>query len=244
MKRPFAIHLVFGIALIVTGCGAPAEKQAGPRAATDGWMTGPQVDQVLRAAGDIRVSGTAAPFGRVVLTGSDGVAYAAGADEAGHFDIRLPAPRTDALLAVEAQVGQIAYPVPGRLLVSADPRGPIALLGIGAPTRRLDGTGALDAVDADGRAGFLSGRATPNTDVMIVRNGVSLTAASDPLGRWTLAIGSGLGAPIQIGDRAFIPPAMVEVTSGRLVRAGQGWRIGWVGPDGARQVTWLPDRAQ
>ncbi|WP_269513392.1 hypothetical protein [Brevundimonas subvibrioides] len=244
MKRPFAIQLMFGVALIVTGCGAPAEKQAGPQAATDGWVAGPQVDQVSRAAGIIRVSGTAAPFGRVVLTGPDGVAYAAGADETGHFDIRLPAPRTDALLAVEAQVGQIAYPAPGRLLVSADPGGPVALLGIGAPTRRLDGTGALDAVDADGRAGFLSGRATANTDVTIVRNGVSLTAASDPQGRWTLAIGGDVGAPIQIGDRAFVPPAMTEATSGSLVRAGQGWRIGWISPDGARQVTWLPDRSQ
>lgn len=244
MKRLFVIQMMFGAALLVAACGSPAEKPTGSETANNGWIAEPRVEQVTRGGDAIHVIGMAAPFGRVVLTGADGVAFAAGADEAGHFDIRLPAPKADAVLAVEAQVGQIAYPAPGRLLVSADPRGPVAILGIGAPTRRLDGAGALDAIDADGRAGFLSGRAAANTEVAIVRNGVGLTAKSDAEGRWMLAVGDDAGAGLRVGDRAFVPPELTGAAENGLARAGQGWRIAWTGPDGARQVTWLPDRSR
>lgn len=240
MKRSFALCLAVCAVLGVFACGSPPETPAGAEAATNGWVAGPRVDGVARVGDAIVVSGLGAPFGRIVLTGPDGVAYAASADETGHFDIRLPAPKRDALLVVEAQVGQIAYPAPGRLLVSADPRGPVALLGIGAPTRRLDTAGPLDAVDTDGRAGFLSGRAGAGSAVAVGRSGGG-TVTSGEDGRWTLLVSGEVAAPVQVGERVFTPPAMVVATDGVLERAGEGWRLGWTSTDGARQVTWFPD---
>lgn len=241
MKRSFAICAVVGAILGLFACGSPPETPAGAEAATDGWVAGPRVDRVVREGNAIVVSGLGARFGRIVLTGPDGVAYAAGADEAGHFDIRLPAPKQDALLAVEAQVGQIAYPAPGRLLVPLDPRGPVALLGIGAPTRRLDPAGPLDAVDTDGRAGFLSGRAGAGAAVAVGRRGGGTVTAGED-GRWTLLVSGDGSEPVQVGDRVFTPPPMVVTIDGVLERAGEGWRLGWTSTGGARQVTWFPDR--
>jgi len=240
MKRSFAVCLMIGASLASAGCGASPDAAPRGEVANDGWVAGPRIERVARSGAFILVGGQAAPLGRVVLTGPDGVAYAAGADDAGRFDVRVPAPARDSLLAIEAQVGQVAYPAPYRLLVTANPDGPIALLAIGVPTRRIDGTGLLDAVDSDGRAGFVSGRSDPNTEVLVARGGaVALTA--DETGRWSLATSGDTGVPVQVGSQTFVPPAMTVTSDGVLERAGLGWQIGWRSADGARQVTWFPD---
>lgn len=240
MKRYSAICLAIGAALLVAGCGARPEDAPAAPAATEGWVAGPRVDRVARSGTQLVVSGATAPLGRVVLTGADGVAYAANADNAGLFDVRIPVPTQTVLLAVEAQVGQIAYPGPYRLLIAAQADGPVALLGPGAPTRRLDTAGRLDAIDTDGRAVFLSGRAPPRTSVN-VGPGEEGGVVADDEGRWTTLSGN-VGAPVEVAGRVFVPPEMTATRDGVLERAGAGWRIAWTGVDGARQVTWFPDR--
>ncbi|WP_077355646.1 hypothetical protein [Brevundimonas sp. LM2] len=206
----------------------------------DGWASSPRVEGVIRTGGMLVVGGRTEPLGRVVLTGADGVAYAAGADAGGRFDVRIPAWTQDVVLDVKAQVGQIAYPAPYRLLVAADPRGPIALLAIGAPTRRLGPAPALDAIDTDGRATLLSGRSAPQSEVS-VGMAQGRPVATDAMGRWTTSVSGAAGAPVQVGNATFEPPPLSLDGETRLRRLGGGWVIAWGGAGGARQTTWFPD---
>lgn len=240
MKRPFAICLLIGATLAAAACGASPEPRPDVEAVRDGWVTSPLVDGVARTGDMIVVGGLTEPLGRVVLTGTDGVAYAAGADEDGRFDVRIPAPTQDVLLDVKAQVGQVAYPAPYRLLVAADARAPIALLAIGAPTRRLGPAPALDAIDSDGRATLLSGRGAPGSEVSAGMSDAR-PVATDAEGRWSMGVGAIPGAPVQVGNATFDTPVLSLDGESRLQRLGAGWTIAWGGPGGVRQATWFPD---
>jgi hypothetical protein len=231
--------MIVGV-LALTGCRPAPESRSVVGSATDGWIGGPRVERVLRRGDLIVVSGTTEPLGRVVLTGGDGVVYAAGADEQGHFDVRVPTPARAELLAVKAQVGQIAYPAPYRLLIAADPSGPLALLAIGAPSRRLDAGPELDAIDSDGRSALVSGRGAPESRIAI---GVPepATVPTDSAGRWTVAVNALSDGAIRVGSESFAPPPLVPGGEDSLERAGKGWLLTWRGTGGGRQVTWFPD---
>jgi hypothetical protein len=243
MKRRIALTLIVTAAVLATGCGerpAPAAEQTPAR---DGWVMPPIIDAVEAGRGDLGVSGQASPLGRVVVSGPGGQAYAAGADEDGRFELRIPRPAHDALFVVEARVGQLGYPAPYRLLVAADPAGPIALLTVGAPTRRLDPAGAgVDAIDSDGRATFVSGRAAPGADIEVEVGGVR-TVTATPDGRWSLAAPGNGSSPVRVGGVELAPPGGEAAADGVLERAGAGWRFSWSIPGGARQTTWFPGEA-
>lgn len=239
MKRPFASTLVVAAALSVAACGERAAPATAEAPTEGGWVMPPIVDAVTPAGGDLRLQGRAAPLGRVVVSGPGGQAYAAGADAEGRFDLPIPRPATDTVFTVEARSGQLSYPAAYRLLVSAQPNGPMGLLSIGAPTRRLDPGQGLDAIDSDGTAVFLSGRAAPDTVVQIEVGGPR-TATTDARGRWALAA-SGSGGLVRVGGETYAA-AHGPGTDGVLERAGAGWRMSWAGPGGARQTTWFPDR--
>ncbi len=241
MKRPIVQTLIFAAALIVAACGerpAPAASQA---PANNGWVMPPVIDAVTPAGSDLKLSGHASPLGRVVISGPGNQAYAVGADQDGRFDLRIPRPSRDTLFTVEARVGQLGYPAPYRLLVAADPAGPIGLLSVGAPARRLDSAGPLDALDSDGSSSLLSGRGGPDA-VVEVEVGAPHTVRTGPDGRWSLALASVRASAIRLGSVVYAPPSGAALVEGVLERAGAGWRITWSTPGGGRQTTWFPDR--
>lgn len=238
MKRPILPTLVVVGALALSACGQPTRPTEATAPET-GWVMPPVVDTAEAYGRDVLVTGHAAPLGRVVVSSGGDLAYAVGADETGRFELRVPRPARDTLFKVEALLGQAGYPAPYRLLVGADPRAPIALLAIGAPTRRLDPGSSLDAVDSDGRAAFLSGRAEPGSSVVVVGL-AERRAVADGQGRWRMA-GAGDGStPITVAGIAYSPMPGGAPTD-VLERAGNGWRIAWTSPGSGRQATWFPD---
>lgn len=241
MKRRIASTFAAAVVLVVSGCGQQAQPQA--EAAPDtGWVMPPEIDAVAATGRELIVHGQASPLGRVVVSGAGGLAYAVGADAEGRFELRVPRPAHDTLFLVEARVGQEGFPAPYRLLIGADPQAPIALLAIGAPTQRLDAGPGLDAVDTDGRAAFVSGRAAAGTQV-VIDGAVQRSVTADAAGRWRLA-GSGDGTtPITVAGRTYAPAPGGAAAPDTLERAGAGWRIGWSSPGGGRQSTWFPDAA-
>ncbi len=242
MKRsiggtPVLVALAISL-LAAVGCSRQAEEAGptAPAAVDDGWVAPPRVQAAVRAGAAIVVSGLADPGARVVLRVDGGDAYAVAADEQGRFELPLTTPPSDALFVIETQTGQSAASAPERLFVSGDPTGPLALVSSGAASRRLDPAPALDAVDADGAALLLSGRARPGSRVSVVREDqTSLEALAGPDGRWTVRISPGGAAALTVAGRRFAYPGV----SGD---AGQGWRIERPLEGGARQVTWFPRR--
>lgn len=210
--------------------------------ALSGWAQPPRIQTVTRAQGAVTVTGLAAPGARIVLRGADGAAFAASTDEAGRFDIRIGAPDHDLLLIPETQTGQDAAPAPERLLIVGGAQGPVVMLAPGSAGRRLDGAGALGAVDSDGRMLALSGRAQPGQSVSVTLNGRAVAVAqADATGHWS-AVAAPAGGParLEVGGSVYDYPG--EDGAGAIAaRAGAGWRLAWDVPSGGRQVTWLPD---
>ena len=240
MKRPIASILAATVGLIVSACGEQALPATEATQET-GWVMPPEIDEVASTGRELIVRGQASPLGRVVVSGAGDLAYAVGADAEGRFELRVPRPAHDTLFLVEARAGQAGFPAPYRLLIGADPSAPIALLAIGAPTQRLDAGPGLDAVDTDGRAAFVSGRATAGAEV-VIEGSVQRRVMADEDGRWRLA-GSGDGStPITIDGRAYAPDPGGAATPGALLRTGAGWSITWSSPGGGRQSTWFPDK--
>lgn len=250
MKRPIAVLVsVAALAVVAGGCSDRGADPAGPSTrASDGWIRPPAIRSVERRGAVLVFHGRAEPNARVVLRSDAGAAYAAAADADGTFDIRMTAAAGDQLLQPETQVGQDAVLSPERLLIVAGGHGPIALVRAGGPTRRLDRAPALGAVDSDGRAMLASGMAPQGRAPAVVRvgDGEQARPVVGADGRWTALLGSSPGgaATVAVGAQSFAWPGVAARASGLSVeRAGAGWRVGWPGPAGAWQTTWLPDAA-
>ncbi|MDP3800857.1 MAG: hypothetical protein Q8Q71_01595 [Brevundimonas sp.] len=231
--------------LALAACSPSATPQT-DRVQTEapaGWTRPPAIAAVQGTRGSLVFTGQAEPGARVVLRADSGAAYAAAADDGGRFEIRMAAPAGDLLLRPETQVGQDAAHSPDRLLIVAGGRGPIVILRPGGPTRRLDRAPALGAIDSDGRMRLASG--TSSSAVELQAGGESGRVAPDSSGRWSLALGPSAGPDeIRVGARTFAWPGEgAPGTALRVERAGEGWRVVWTGPAGARQSTWLPDAA-
>lgn len=240
MKRRNVLWAVIALfaATGLAACGdGAAETAAAEGAAISGWAIPPRIDSVVSAQATLIFKGQAQPGGRVVLRSTDGAAYAAVADDQGAFDIRMAAPAGSMMLTPETQVGQEASPAPQRLVILDGGRGPIALLTPGASARRLNATPSLGAVDADGRSVLVSGRSAPGGDVSVqIDDRATAVVQAGPDGDWSLTV-DGVGARrIAVDGDVFAYPG-----AGPAGRAGDGWRVDWTSPDGARQSTWLPD---
>lgn len=244
MKRAMLSTVAGAFAAASFACSpVPSEEPRNGDQATAGWTRPPAVTSVERAGAGLVVSGTAEPEGRVVLRSDEGEAYAASADARGRFEVRLPAPARHLLLRPETQVGQDAAPSPDQLLILAGGEGPIAVLRTGAPTRRLDAAPALGAIDSDGGMRLASGRAPSGVPRVEVRSGAQIVeVVPDRSGQWSVMLPPRERPDeIEVAGRAFTWPGAVAPSTGLSVaRAGAGWRIGWSGPGGARQSTWLP----
>jgi hypothetical protein len=248
MKRAiFAAVAATVAASLAGGCSAPPAREAQAETApATGWTRPPAILSVRRGPATLIFSGEAEPGARVVLRNDAGVAYAAAADGEGRFEIRMTAPQGALLLRPETQVGQDAAASPDRLLILEGGRGPIAVLRTGGSTRRLDAAPALGAVDSDGEGALASGRtAEPGAAVSIDAGGEAARVTSDASGRWSVVLGPmGSAGAIRVGEAAFAWPGPGADKGGLQVeRAGAGWRVGWSGPAGARQWTWMPDAA-
>ncbi len=256
MKRSiFAALTAFPLAgaLVLAGCGERAGEAAPAQSAESEWTATPVIHQAVRDARGLRVTGVTAPRGRVVLRGGDGPAFATGSDAEGRFTLQISNQATDTLFAVESQRGEQAAPAPYDLLVAKDPAGPIVMLAEGAPSRRLDGQGVLDAIDSDGRALVASGRASPRSAVSIrAGDDVVLETVADAGGRWSAVLMPEGAGPttVTMGERRYDYPGPGAAPTSvpgdrRAVRfdpAGQGWRAAWRLADGGWRSSWFPAR--
>lgn len=234
--------------LPVAACSpAPQRVQdaAPPEDAARGWSRTPQIDQVRRDGGDLVFSGMAEGGARVVLRNDADAdaAFAAVADSAGKFEIRMAAPRGDLWLRPETRTGQTAAVSPDLLVIIAGGQGPVVLLRPGAATRRLAGGPALGAIDSDGRIRRLSGLVAPGSaGLEISVDSAPLMVMPDSEGRW-----NAVTAPdarfqtVTVEGRTFTWPGDGAGAEGRFIeRAGDGWRIHWP-LGGGHQTIWLPD---
>ncbi|WP_396593252.1 hypothetical protein [Brevundimonas sp. R86498] len=240
MKRPITPFLIVAVFFASTACRERPLPEAQAMPEPGGWLMPPQIESVVVEGAGLNLRGRSAPLGRVAVGDPGGQAYAVAADGEGRFELRIPRPARDTLFVVEGRAGQQSYPAPYRLLVAADPSGPIGLVSIGAPTRRLDPGPALDAVDTDGRAALVSGRARAGSQV-IVRSGRESEATADREGRWTVAVAGGVET-IEVAGQVFTPTSVPPGREGALEPVAGGWQVSWRAPDGARQTTWFPDR--
>lgn len=248
MKRPICAVvavIAVGLSLGVVACMPEPERPARDAAGnTTGWTQPPQILSVQQADASLIFVGRAEPGARVVLRNDQGAAYAAAAGTDGRFEIRMAAPRGLLLLRPETQIGQDAARSPDRLLIIDGGRGPIAVLRPGGPTRRLDPAPVLGAVDSDARSVLASGRtAARGQRLEISAAGDTLDVISGEGGRWSVLLGPvGSGQTVRVGEQTFAWPGPGATGSDlQIDRAGAGWRVGWAGPGGAYQWTWLPD---
>jgi len=237
MKRRIVLLAALGLGL--AGCGSEPPV-SGNATAERAWITPPTIATAGVEGSSLVLTGTASPLGRVVLVTPGARVFAAAADEVGRFRLIAPRPDTDTLFTVEVQAGEARYPSPGRLLVAGASDGPIAFVSPGAPTRRFDPAPALDSVDSDGRAIFLSGRAAASSTVMITA-GVQRPVVAGEDGRWSV---SPVGQPavVEVDGQPFATRTDLPGEEG-LSRDPGGWRLVWATPGGARQTTWFPARA-
>ncbi|GAA0623512.1 hypothetical protein GCM10009422_19490 [Brevundimonas kwangchunensis] len=244
MKRAIFAGMLLGASAALAACSdAPrSADKVDPASQATGWTQPPEITGVRRGPATLIFSGMAEPGARVVLRNDEGAAFAAAADERGAFEIRMTAPRAHLVLRPETQVGQDAAVSPDRLLILAD--GPIAVLRAGGPTRRLGDSPALGAVDSDGRAALASGQAAEGVARVAVAAGSELLQVTpDATGHWSVVLaGAGAAQSIRVGSTTFAWPGPGAGTDSLTAeRAGEGWRVAWNGPAGARQWTWLPD---
>lgn len=236
MKRRITLVTMLCAGTAACGSDTPVSASSGTEKA---WITPPTIETATIEGGSLTVTGTASPSGRVVLVAPTGQVFAAAAGDTGRFRLVTPRPSGDTLFTAEVQSGQARYPAPGRLLVSGIAGGPIAFVSAGAPTRRFDPAAGLDAVDSDGQAIFLSGRAAASTTVTVTA-GVQRPVAVGQDGRWSVAP-AGSPPVIQINGQSFEPQIDLNGDDG-LSPTSRGWRLVWTVPGGARQVTWFPGR--
>lgn len=247
----------FGLAILLVSCGG---DETGPAAAGgdvadaqvagagSGWIMPPSVTGLRRDGTELVVSGQADPGGRVVLRTPAGRAYAAVADAAGLFEVRLTA--IDGLvLTPEAQLGQESVPAPGRMVILDAASGSAVLLSPGGTSRRLGEGPLLSSVDHDGRAVILSGHAAPGANVRVEVPGRGpIQVQADAAGQWRIGMDGGPPSEVRVQGQVFSVPAM-SVDSGdgaasaitRLERE-DGFLLKWQAPDGAPQTSWLPRR--
>ena len=253
MKRRIVVAWVgawVGAALALAGCNAPVEGTKGEDARLDdGWTGAPSISAVTLQGGRLLVSGDAPPRARVVLRGDQDTAFAAGADEAGRFELLVGVLSSPMLLTPEVQIGQFPAPGPERLVLAGDggPGGSLlaALLIEGGASRRLSPGPVVDSVDGDGHGLVVAGRAKPGARISVSADGgAAVEAAADASGRWTAALSS-IGdrpARIAVGGAAFAYPGPATGDGvGRIERSGDGWRLTRMLSASAKQTSWFPD---
>jgi hypothetical protein len=231
--------------MALAGCNGPVERSKGEEAREDGgWTASPQIRAVERQGSGLVVRGDAPPGARVVLRGGQDVAFAAGTDAAGRFELRVGELPSAMLLMPEVQVGQFPASGPEKLLLAGE--GDLAALLVeGGPSRRLSAGPALASVDGDGRGLVVAGRAKSGTQVAVSADGgPAIEAVADSTGRWTAVLPNVGDRPvtIEVGGASFAYPGPTGATGvGLIERSGSGWRLTRALSPSSRQTSWFPD---
>lgn len=236
--------------MVLAGCTAPVERSKGEEAPQDGgWAAAPRIGAVVRQGAGLVIRGDAPPGARVVLRGDQEVAFAAGADASGRFELHVGVMPEGMVLTPEVQIGQFPAPGPERLLLAGGPdvaSGMLAALIIeGGASRRLSPGPALDSVDGDGRGLVAAGRARPGSRVSVSADGGSVVEAiANAEGRWVAALPNVGDRRVDIvaGGAAFTYPGPAGgEASGQIERTDGGWRLTRLLSASARQTSWFPD---
>jgi hypothetical protein len=245
MKRQITATVVLAATLVAAAAGCSKQGDSAAKAvdapAASVWVQPPHVEAAMRDGAGVVVRGRAGPDARVVLRGADGAAVAVAADAAGRFELRVPAGTGDIRLTPEVQVGEDAAPSPETLVLVQAGRGPLFLIASGEPTRRLDGRGALDAVDSDGAAVILSGRTAGGPPNVLI-DGARTVVMQGTAGAWRATAPGGGAVVIEVDGVRFAFPGFGSQSDFTPVRAGDGWRLTWPTGTSGRQTVWLPDR--
>lgn len=246
MKRRIVVAWA-GAALALASCSAPVERVQGEAAPQDGgWTVSPRINAVERQGAGLVVRGEASPGARVVLRGDKDVAFAAGADASGRFELRVAVLPSAMLLTPEVQMGQFPASGPEQLILAGEGEDLAALVVEGGASRRLSAGPALDSVDGDGRGLMVAGRAAPGASVAVSADGgAKVEAVANAAGRWTAALPNVGDRPVTItvdGASFAYPGPAGAADVGLIQRSGSGWRLTRLLSASARQTSWFPDR--
>ena len=244
MKRyrqvKYAVTALAVAGTMLSGCGPNGSEQSFERAAVSSWQQPPSVGAVSWLGQMATISGLVSPSARVVFAGERGEAYAVSADAGGNFTLVIDVPNEGLLLRPRIQIGAGTIEGQGALFLASGDRPVAAILFAGEGAYRLDGGGLLDAVDADGEALILSGRAEKGRDTTLVVNGQNVTVDANSDGRWAV-VAPDNGAPIDIVlDGVGYRFPGIQRTAGVSRIRDSGWLVTRDFGGDAVQSTWLP----
>jgi hypothetical protein len=155
-------------------------------------------------------------------------------------------PVRDKLFAVESRRGEQVALAPYQMFIAAGAVGPVALVGDGMATLRLDPAGPLDTIDSDGRALLASGRAPPGTEVLVrIGERLAVPVVSNAEGRWSLNLRLEGAGPVAVlvGERRYLYPGPGAPPSDDMLvfdTAAEGWLMVRSLSQGSWQSTWFP----
>lgn len=244
MKRcrqvKYALTSFAVVAVMLSGCNREGSPESLERSAVNGWQQPPSVLSVSWREQMASVSGLASPSARVVFAGERGEAYAVSANSDGNFLLVIDVPKEGLLLRSRIQVGGGAVEGQGVLFLAASPQPVAAILFAGEGAYRLDGGGLLDAVDADGEALILSGRAVAAQETSLIVGGQNVSVDANADGRWAV-VSPDTGAPVDIvlnGVSYHFPGVQKE--AGLRTGEDSDWLVTRNFGGNAVQSTWLP----
>jgi len=244
--------------LVLAGC-SPADREVRPVGETRatalqaGYGISPMPLTLRVDAQGVMVSGRAAPLARIRLATPAGDARFSSTDQAGAWQLRLPASDQPRLFGLSSALGTQTVQSQGYLLVTPAGRGIMLRSGAGALSLDADRSGIL-AIDFDREGGALvSGRAGAGEGLTLRIDGrqpVEGRASTD--GRFSMAFSQPISpGPHEVrifGNRTdwtvnfdARPAAALADGPFRVAPLPKGLRIDWMTPAGGVQTTILFD---
>lgn len=254
-RAPFPIVAAAGLtALSLAGCGpgAPAAPPPAPKHDTleVGYVASPQVTNLELQAGQVRLSGAAAPNAIVRLATPGGQARQAHADGDGRWSLMTPAAGEAAIYGLSQNVDGRTVQAQGYVLVTPDGQGVLLRAGAGARTLGREPESGVTAFDIDRDGGaVVSGRGPAGAAVSARIDGRKLGEGRvDEEGRFSLP----LTGPVSPGSHSLKvfgdqvdASVVVDARSAPPLTAGPfrtspvpaGLRVDWMTPGGGVQTT-------
>jgi hypothetical protein len=207
-------------ALTLAACGPDrptAPAPAPPPPASAGYIQPPAVDVATVAAGQVALSGVAAPGARVRLANPEGAASVATADAKGRWSLTLPGSGQARIFGLSMMAQERQVQGQGYLLLTPAGRGVLLRAGAGAVVLGATEPARITALDFDGEGGaIVSGTAPANGAVSVTAGGrAAATGKADPSGRYAIAI-----------NQPLDPGAQRIVVKGDGFTAAAGLEIG------------------
>lgn len=237
--------------LALSACSQAPTPVAEGVEASDSYVRPPEVMGVEAGQTGLILSGQASPDARVrVLT--LGRAFGVTADAEGRFVVEVPAGREGVGQTLTVAVLRDGQPVTadGWLYVPTGAPHRSVLLRPGAAAWPVGPARGLRAVDYDGRALAVAGRAEPGTRVRVLLDGreaAAFDADSEGLYHGLIVTGRAPGpALLRVLENDVVSqdvrldlsgPVALAAPTGQAV--GGAWRVDWALPAGGAQATYL-----